>query len=107
MVLFPHFNPENSRSDNQTFIVTGKLHVLLLRSDKLKRSEVDGVQGPYRRQKRLQSTREHRPNHFNYRHSANQISHRVAMRSLEAASVYAIPNLAFQKPAGYQWLIPQ
>ena len=55
----------------------------------------------------LQGAREHWSNHFNHRNSADQISHRIAMRSLELVRVDTIPNLAFQKSAGYQLLIPQ
>jgi hypothetical protein len=67
---------------------------------------VNSIQCPHRNGKWLQGAREHRSDHFNHRNSADQIPHRVAMRILELVRVDAIPNLAFKKPTGHQWLIP-
>jgi hypothetical protein len=43
LALAPVYESERLRSRNQTFIVTGKLHVLLLRTDKFKRRKVNGA----------------------------------------------------------------
>src|SRR3954463_13581137 len=68
---------------------------------------MNGVQCAYRNWKRLQRARERRSDHLNHRDSTNQISNRLAVRILQLVRVDPIPNLAFEKPAGHQCLIPK
>ncbi len=43
LALAPHFNSEKPRRGNEAFVITGKLHYLLLGTDKLKRRKVNGI----------------------------------------------------------------
>ena len=103
----PYCNSEKTRSGEQPLVVTGQLNALLLPAHKLNGCEVNGIQCPHRNRKWLQRARQHWPNHFNHRHSTDQITDCIAMRILQLVRVDPIPNLAFKKPAGHQWLIPK
>jgi hypothetical protein len=102
----PFRNPEKARRCKQAIIVTGELHVLLLRADKLQRREVNRVQCPHSNGKWLQRAFEHGPNYFNHRDAADQVARRITVRALQAARVDAVPDFALQEPAGHQLLVP-
>jgi len=107
LAIGPFCDSEKPRSGNQTFIVTGKLHVLLLRADELKGRKVNSIQCPHGNREWLHGARQHWPDHFNHRNAANQIPCGVAMRILELMPVDPIPNLAFEKAAGHKREIPE
>ena len=71
LTLAPFRNSEKARSRKQAFVVTRKLHVLLLCADKLKGREVNSISGPHRDRKRRQGASEHGTHHVNHRHAAD------------------------------------
>jgi hypothetical protein len=75
----PLQNSEKACCRKQPFIVARELHALLLCAEKFEGGEVNSIQRAHWNGKRQQGARKHWSNHFKYRNSTDQITHRIAM----------------------------
>jgi len=92
---------------DEPVVITCERYGLTLRSEKLHRRQMKGVQGSHRLREGFQRSREYRGSQFYEGQATQKRADFVCVRSRQFARVNPGPNLILDQPAGNQRLLPQ
>ena len=92
---------------DEPIVIAGDLDPLAVRAQKDRGCQMERIQGPNRRRKRLKSPGEHGRNHLKERDSIQKLTNRLGMRGRQPARVDSGPDFEFEKPTGEQIFLPE
>lgn len=95
------------RCRHKTVIIAGYRHVFSLKTNELRRCEMESIESPYRHGKGIESPGQNRRNHFDESNTLKQTRNNLGMRLGQPTGMNPNPDLVLEEPAGDELLVPE